>query len=212
MNVNSNFDFNWFDFLLIVMIALGVWRGRKRGMSEELLDVLMWLCIVVGGALFYKPLGKTIASVTGINLLGSYIAAYATVGVLLKFLFASIKKAVGEKLVQSDTFGGFEYYLGMLAGALRFICILFFSINFLHARFISDAERAAVAKMQADNFGSISFPTIGSLQQGVFYESLSGPFVRKHLKAQLIEPVSSRSKPGETIGRRRERAVEEVLR
>lgn len=203
---------NWFDLLVMVTAAIGVWRGRKRGISEELLDVFMWLCIVVGGALLYRPLGKFFATEAGFSLLVANILAYGAIAILLKVLFTAIKKAVGEKLVQGDTFGGFEYYLGMLAGALRFTCILFFIINFLYAKYISDAERAATAKMQADNFGSISFPTIGSLQQSVFYESVSGPFMRKHLKAQMLEPVSGSGPAGETIGRKRERAIEEVLK
>lgn len=209
--MNPNLAPNWFDLIVVAMIAFGIWRGRKRGMSEELLDVFMWLSIVVLGALLYKPLGTIYATTAGFSLLMGNILAYITIGVLLKLAFATIKRAVGEKLVQSDTFGRFEYYLGMLAGAVRFSCILFFAINLLHAKFISDEERAAVAKMQADNFGSISFPTIGSLQQGVFHESVSGAVIRKHLKAQLIEPVSG-AQMGESIGRRRERAVEEVLK
>jgi hypothetical protein len=102
--------------------------------------------------------------------------------------------------------------MGMLAGGLRFFCILLFAISFLHAKFISEAERAATAKMQADNFGSISFPTIGSLQQGVFKESTSGQFIAKHLDEQLMKPAPPSMHKAETIGRRRERAVEEIMR
>jgi hypothetical protein len=101
----------------------------------------------------------------------------------------------------------------MLAGTVRCLCILIFALSFLHAKFISDAERAATAKMQQDNFGSISFPTIGSLQQSVFYESYSGKFIKKNLKEQLIRPTAGGGAArSDTIGRRRERAVEEVLK
>ena len=203
---------NWFDLLVVVFLGVGIMRGRKRGMSEELLDVLQWLCIVVVGALLYEPFGKAIASATNFSPFVSNITAYAAIAVLLKLAVSAFKRAVGEKLVHSDAFGNFEYYLGMAAGAVRFLCILLFSINFLHAKHISEAERAATAKMQADNFGSISFPTFSSLQQGIFHESATGPFLRKHLRAQLLEPVSGGGSRGDTIGRRRERAVDEVLR
>jgi uncharacterized membrane protein required for colicin V production len=203
---------NWFDLLVLVTICFGVMRGRKRGMSEELLDVLQWVAIVVGGALLYKPFGQAIATATNFNRLATTVLAYGFIAIILKVIFTGIKRAVGEKLVHADTFGNFEYYLGMLAGALRFSCILFFTINFLHAKHVSDAERAATARMQAENFGSISFPTIGSLRQGIFFESVSGQFVRKHLSVQLLEPAGSDKRPAETIGRRRERAVEEIIK
>ena len=31
---------SWFDFVTVVMVALGVWIGRRRGMSIELLDMV----------------------------------------------------------------------------------------------------------------------------------------------------------------------------
>ncbi|HEV8542914.1 MAG TPA: CvpA family protein [Verrucomicrobiae bacterium] len=203
---------NWFDLLVLVMVTVGFLRGRKRGMSEELLDVLMWLCIVVAGALFYLPLGQLLTSGVGMPPFFGNVIAYAFIGITLRFLFAAIKRAVGEKLVQSDTFGRMEYYLGMVAGPLRYFCILIFLLSFLHAKYISDAERAATAKMQADNFGSISFPTFGSLQHAVFYESISGKFIRKNLRAQLMQPADATPRGGETIAKRRQRDVEEIMK
>ena len=207
-----NIAITWFDLLLVVVLAAGVLRGRKRGMSEELLDVLQWLCIVVVGALLYASFGQTISDATRMGLAYGYVTAYLFIALLFKLLFTTIKRSVGEKLVHSDTFGRLEYYMGMLAGALRFFCVLLFCLSFLHVKYISDAERAATAKMQKDNFGSISFPTIGSLQQTVFYESESGKFIRKHLRAQLMDPVQNNRASGDTLGKWRQRSVEEVLK
>jgi uncharacterized membrane protein required for colicin V production len=208
----GKYALTWFDLLVLALVAFGIFRGRKRGMSEELLDVFQWLCIVVLGALFYGALGKALSRFAGFPLLLSNILAYAFVAIVIKFGFATVKRSVGEKLVHSDAFGRFEYYLGMLAGMVRCLCILIFALSFLHAKYISDAERAATAKMQADNFGSISFPTMGSLQQTVFYESHSGKFIRKHLRDQLIQPTVGTGPKTESIARRRERDVDEVLR
>jgi uncharacterized membrane protein required for colicin V production len=210
--MKNELSFNWFDLLVMATLVIGLLRGRKRGMSEELLDVFMWLCIIVVGALAYRPAGRLLAQVTNFGLLASNIIGYALVAAILTLIFTSVKRAVGEKLVHSDAFGRFEYYFGMLAGALRFFCVLLFLINFLHAKYISDAERAATARMQAENFGSISFPTMGSLQHAIFYESVSGKFIRKHLRDQLIEPVAGKGGAGDTIGKRRQRDVEEVLK
>ncbi|HTG45319.1 MAG TPA: CvpA family protein, partial [Verrucomicrobiae bacterium] len=194
---------NWFDLLVLALVCVGILRGRKRGISEELLDVFQWLCIVVVGAIGYPPLGRMVAGFTRFPPFYANVLAYAFIAITLKCLFASVKRAAGEKLVQSDAFGRFEYYLGMMAGVTRFMCILIFALSFLHAKYISDSERAATAKMQADNFGSISFPTIGSLQQSIFYESVSGQFIRKNLRAQLVQPAQGGRAGGETMARRR---------
>ena len=212
MNLD-NFHLTWFDLLVLALVAFGIFRGRKRGMSEELLDVFQWLCIVVVGAMTYGPLGRSLARFAGFTLLLSNVIAYLLVAALVKLTFSSVKRSVGEKLVHSDAFGRFEYYLGMLAGTVRCLCILIFALSFLHAKYISDAERAATAKMQADNFGSISFPTIGSLQQSVFYESYTGRFIKKNLRDQLIKPATGNDSPSnDSIKRRRERDVEDVMK
>jgi uncharacterized membrane protein required for colicin V production len=205
---------NWFDLLVLGLVAFGIWRGRKRGMSEEVLDVLQWLCIVVVGALAYKALGQIIASAMRFPPMYANLTGYACIAVIIKLVFTALKRAAGEKLVQSDAFGRLEYYLGMVAGVVRLCCILVFVLSFLHAKYISDAERRATAQMQQDNFGSISFPTISSLQHSVFYESISGTFIRQNLRAQLVQPAFGGLTfgGGDTMGRRREQAVEEVFK
>ena len=210
----SDFQLTWFDLLVLGLVAFGIFRGRKRGMSEELLDVFQWLCIVVIGAMLYSPIGRSVAHYSGFSPLLSNIIAYILVALVIKLIFSTVKRSVGEKLVHSDAFGRFEYYLGMIAGSVRCLCILIFALSFLHAKYISDAERAATAKMQADNFGSISFPTLGSLQQSIFYESYAGKFIKENLREQMIKPsTGAGGGPQEnTIKRRRERAVEEILK
>jgi uncharacterized membrane protein required for colicin V production len=208
----QNLNPNWFDFFFLGVIAVGIMRGRKRGISEELLDVFQWLLIVVVAALVYKPAGKFFADFTHMDLLYGYVSVYILTGLLVKVLFTAIKRMVGEKLIQSDAFGGLEYYLGMIAGALRFFCIMIVALALLHAKYISAQERAATAKVQQDSFGNISFPTIGSLQQTVFYESVSGQFIKKNLSGQLIDAAPPGVRQTETLGRKRERAVDEVGR
>ena len=209
----SDFQLTWFDLLVLALVAFGIFRGRKRGMSEELLDVFQWLLIVVLGAMLYAPLGRVVGRFSGFSPLLSNIFAYVFIALALKLIFSMVKRSVGEKLVHADTFGRFEYYLGMLAGTVRCLCILIFALSFIHAKYISDAERAATAKMQADNFGSISFPTLGSLQQSIFYESYSGQFIKKNLQEQMIKPSHGGApERGPTPGRRREQDIEAIMR
>jgi len=201
--------FNWFDIMALVVLLAGIIQGRKRGISGELLEVLQWLLIVVVSALLYLPLGNSLAGFSHMTLLSSYLIAYFLVAFTIKLIFSMIKKMVGEKLVQADTFGGMEYYLGMLAGALRFISVLVVALAILNAKFISNPERLAEKKMQSDNFGAISFPTLASLQYSIFTESICGKFVRTHLKDQLIRPTPATAIVGSQLPSNRD--LDEVL-
>ncbi|MBM3833958.1 MAG: hypothetical protein FJ403_11945 [Verrucomicrobia bacterium] len=204
---------SWFDFVVLVVLVVGCVVGRKRGMSEELLDVFQWLLIVVVSALYYEPIGRFVAGYTAPSLMLSYIVTYLCLVLSIRLFFGWIKRMIGEKLVASDLFGRMEYYLGMVAGGLRFSCILLLLLAVLNARLISADQLAGEAKMQQENFGTITFPTLGSLQQTVFNQSASGRFVKKYMNDQLIvhTPAEAKLVQREGVAQRREKVVNEVL-
>jgi len=185
----KNFQFSPFDFVLIAFAFVGFLRGKKRGISNELLDVLQWLGIVVGAGLGYRLLGPMLSSLTQLPIMFANIMAYLFVAMIVTFIFKGIKRAVGEKLAKGDAFGRFEFYLGMVAGAVRFLCMALFALALLNSYYTTAAERAATAKTQQDNLGTISFPTLPSLQQSIFVDSYSGKFIDKYLQKLLIERV-----------------------
>ena len=201
-----------FDIVLLIVVLLGLLRGRKRGMSHELLDMLQWVAIIVGAALFYPLVGNLLIRYAGLPPFISNVFGYILGMLIVIAIFRTIKNAVGEKVAQGDMFGRMEFYLGMLGGGIRFFCVLLFIISILHAKYSTAESRAANAKMQQDNFGSISLPTIDSLQQMVFYKSTTGGFIRTNLSMLLVQPQpSGPGRQREGIGRKRERAVEEVM-
>jgi uncharacterized membrane protein required for colicin V production len=204
--------FNWFDLVAVAFLALGVVVGRKRGMSMELLAVLQWLLIIIVGALAYDPLGRVFVDVTGLNAVFCFISAYLLVAVGMKLLFVVLKRMSGEKLLGSDTFGGYEYYFGMAAGGLRYLCILLFLLAVLHAPQISDAELDKQLKAQKEDLGGIYFPPFGSIQRSIFKRSLTGTSADRHLHGQLINvSYAGSGQKTETIYRARQREVDEVM-
>jgi uncharacterized membrane protein required for colicin V production len=214
LNLPSDLTYNWFDLAVFAFLVVGVFRGRKRGMSEELLAIMQWLSIIAASAYFYRPFGLFLVSVTGMTRLFGYTTAYLLIALGIKLFFSFIKRAAGEKLVGSDIFGRMEYYLGMAAGMLRYACMLLMFMAFLNARYISEAELRRVATLQKDNFGDISFPTFGSFQQDVFKKSLVGSLTKQHLSDHLIVtgPDDGKTKAsGDGIGKRREREVQDII-
>ena len=179
--------FNFFDFILLAVLVAGVLRGRKHGMSEELLGLFKWLAILIICALAYEPIGKMF--VGSFTLLFCYVMAYLTAGLVVLIVFAGIKRALGGKLLGSDIFGKAEYYLGMGSGLVRFSCMLLAALALLNARYFSPTEVKAMENFQNDVYGSNFFPTLHTVQSAVFERSLLGPWIKENLSFLLIKPT-----------------------
>jgi len=180
--------FNWFDLLIVVALFVGLQRGRKHGMSEELLKLLKWLALMLGCAYFYQPMGNVIAANSSVfSLLNGYLIAYIGIALVIAALFALIKKATGEKAVSCEVFGRSEFYLGMLAGMTRFSCMVIMGMALLNARNFNQAEIRADINYQNDVYGSTYFPKLYNVQSQVFEHSLSGPWIKNNLSFLLIK-------------------------
>jgi uncharacterized membrane protein required for colicin V production len=186
---------NLFDLIVIVVLAAGIFRGRKHGMSEELIKLLQWLAILFGCAAVYEWGGQMFGQFTGMfGRLSRYLMAYVGGALLIVLLFALVKRSLGGKLLGSDFFGRAEYYLGMGSGLVRFSCMLLAALALLNARYFSPTEVRAMQKFQDDVYGSDFFPTLHSVQQGVFEKSVTGPWIKQNLGFLLIkstEPQNS---------------------
>jgi uncharacterized membrane protein required for colicin V production len=186
---------NLFDLLLVVVLTAGIFRGRKHGMSEELLSMITWLAILFGCAAIYRPGGQILADFTSMfSRLSCYLLAYVGGALLVLLLFAGLKRALDGKLLGSDIFGRSEYYLGMGAGLVRFSCILLAGLALLNARYFSPTEVRAMQKFQDDVYGSNFFPTLHSMQATVFDQSLTGPWIKENLGFLLIQPTEPENK------------------
>jgi hypothetical protein len=91
------------------------------------------------------------------------------------------------KLVGSDVFGSGEYYLGMVAGVVRYTCILIFALALLNAPLYTKAQIDEDLKFQNDVYGSNFFPKLYTLQSDVFEKSFVGPHIHEELGFLLIK-------------------------
>jgi uncharacterized membrane protein required for colicin V production len=210
----EHLKFNWVDLAVVSLLLVGLARGRKRGMSEEILDTFKWLLIVVAARYAYQPLGAILSQSTLFGALTCYLAVYIFVVIFFKMFFSFLKKRMGEKLVGSDLFGRGEYYLGMMAGMVRYSCIIIVGFALINARYYSPDELRANAAYQESNYGTSGlFPGLSSLQSEVFKGSFVGGVAQTYLADFLIKPTAPEDKPLGThsIVRAREREVNEVL-
>lgn len=191
MNLNlSWFPFNMFDFVVVVILATGLMRGRKQGMSSELLSLAKWLAVLFVCAVAYEPIGSFFKQSTSMmSTLVCYLLGYAGSALIIVLVFMGIHRALGGKLLGSDVFGRTEYYLGMGSGMLRFACGMLVGLALLNARYYSPKEVQAMEKFQNDNYGSNFFPTLHTVQSSVFERSICGKWIKENLGFLLIKPT-----------------------
>jgi uncharacterized membrane protein required for colicin V production len=205
----QNLTFNWFDLALVGLLMFGFWRGRKRGMSRECLPVLFWISVAAAGACGYSLLGDQflnadwVKQVFGRNFVDRaevFMFSYGLIALGVYLVFAILNRAFKAKLEGSNAFGGSEYYLGILAGIIRYACIVLVALALAHAPFYSAAEIAASKAYKLDTFGSKGvkgmendtgdyIPDFSEIQAGIFKGSLIGPFIQDKLSMLLINAV-----------------------
>jgi uncharacterized membrane protein required for colicin V production len=210
-----DFTFSWVDLITVLVLVIGFVRGRKRGLSEEFLDVLQWGVIVTLSILFYRPVGDFMNQQRLVSQAMSYVFSILTIALVVKMIFSLFKRQLGQKIIDGDVFGRFEYYLGMLAGMVRWSCMYFLVLSMLHAPHYTKEYRVAKAKSDDYNWGTSIFPSVMSIQEEVFTRSLTGRNAEKYLASVLIAPSSIDSnqlRDDNSMGRRREREVDQLMR
>src|SRR5437868_1231030 len=209
----ESLQFGWFDVLVLTVLLVGISRGRKRGMSEELLDVIKWALVVFVAANIYEPAGQVLAETTVFTDYFCYLAVYLVTIAFFVSVFSFLRPRLGEKIVSADFFGTGEFYLGMVAGAFRYACIILVLLALLNARHYSAQEIREENAFQEANFGAIRFPTPITMQSAIFEKSLTGLMARTYLSSFLIRPTVPEDKhlSKSSNVRARERAVEDLL-
>ncbi len=208
---------NWFDIFVAIVLVIGFFRGRKRGMSMELLPLFEVLVILVAGAQLYEMLGKklALASDGALSLLLSYWISYLLFAFVVHIIFTKLRTAVGEKLVGSDIFGSMEYYFGMGAGMLRFGCLLLMFMALMHSLEFDPVKDAQFRKAQMDNFGNALYiPSPGGIRQEIFKKSYVGLGTERFIPHLLLKVTASDAKltsNREPISKKREAAINDVI-
>lgn len=199
------------DLVTAVVLFLGILRGRRRGLSEELLDMLQWVAIIVLGGMYYRTVSQMVGQSPMFSRVTYNVTAYLIIALVVKLVFSIIKRRLGEKIIGADIFGRCEYYFGMMGAMVRFACVYLFLLNFLHAPLYTAEDLVANQKYQERWFSDIRFPTPCTMQQTVFKESATGWLAERYLNPVLLEPAkrgTSELRGNNSMARRREAGID----
>jgi uncharacterized membrane protein required for colicin V production len=181
---------NWFDLVVITWLVIGIFRGRKNGMSQELLPLFQWIAVIIVASLTYMPAARMLVHYTGLTLLPCLLISYVFIGTMVYALLGKLKPMLDKTFQDGDYFGGGEYYMGMTSGVIRFTCIIVALLAMMNARIITKSERDATLRMQEKNFEGVRFPTYGEVQYAMLFESTSGSFIRDYMSNFLIQSIN----------------------
>jgi hypothetical protein len=161
------------DIVVLITALLGMRIGHRRGVTQELMRLLMWLVLIYTPPWVCRQLDSQVVQYTGISMLWSRFVLYGGTAALAFILVTMAKNALQDRITSMNLFGKLEYPLGSLAGVLRYFCIIVMVLALIHARAATDAERA-----QGGAWSQV--------QDNVFEKSWSGQFVEKYLDTLLI--------------------------
>ncbi len=196
----SNMGFNWFDLVTVAVLGFGLFRGKKNGMSREVILLVQWLVLVLVCGLCYPMLAGLMARYLSDRFWDPF-GAYIALAVVLLIVFKVLKQKFTEKMVTGDYFKGGEYYLGMMAALVRFACVLLFVLALLNAPVYTPGEIAQQVAQDQKDFGGGSgsqfsgsyFPHFSQIQLAVFRDSFIGSRIKNDLGFLLINTGGGKS-------------------
>jgi len=198
--------FNWFDLALGGLLVIGFWRGRKRGMTKEMLPTLQWLTILLGAGFGHVLLADWLQQLGLIQAVfgnhfnqrtAALMSAYLAITLTILVVFRALRRKYDPKLETSNVFGGNEYYWGVVAGLVRYVSLVLVALALLNAPLYTAED---IAKTKAYNnrwyggglkdYNGNFIPTVYEVQDSVFKQSLIGPYIKANLSILLITTLN----------------------
>ena len=188
----DNLPVNWFDGVVAGMLIIGLFRGRKHGMSKEALPLLKWVSLVVVCGLWYQTAAQRLVNTAALSRRASCIFGYLLLAFVIFLVFSVLRWLLVYRLAGNNLFGSGEYYLGMLSGMIRYACMLLAVLALLNAPFYTATD---VTKHDAyvkrwfggGLYSGDYFPSLYTIQEQVFAKSFTGPYIKDYLGPLLIE-------------------------
>jgi len=188
----DNLPVNWFDGVVAGMLIIGLFLGRKHGMTKELLPLLKWVSLVVVCGICYPMAAQLLVNTVQLSQLPSCIFGYLLLALIVVLVFMFLRWLLASRLGDKGLFGGGEYYLGMLSGMIRFACMLLAVLALLNAPVYTeqDIKKHEAYVKQWFGGGLYSgnyFPSMYTIQGQIFAKSYTGPYIKDYLGPLLIE-------------------------
>ncbi|HEY1663772.1 MAG TPA: CvpA family protein [Verrucomicrobiae bacterium] len=207
---NGGMLFDWFDLVFLALVIFALYRGRHNGMTKELIPSLQWVSLMLICGLVDPILGPIFVTQLKLSKMLGFLLAYIALFLVVTIPFSIIKHKYSKDLATSDYFKGNEYYLGMVAGVVKWLCMIMVFLAVLNAPTYTAEQIKAHQQYAQQVYGGGEsgysgdyFPTLQQIQAIVLQNSATGSFVlnQPYLKKLLInaQPPPPKAKPQPVI-------------
>lgn len=184
----------WFDPVFLLVLALGVWRGRLNGAAREHFAAGQWLFVAVVGGVMSRALGGLMVKWLGVTFFAAGIFGYVVGGGIVLIVAAVLRTYHADEMLDTAFFGKAEPAAGGVFGALKFFCLLTIALAFVHARKVADPADPRTFHE--------------TLHVQIFDRSLAGAALEKAGAFMLIPASSNARRP--TVGQKKNQQMNKV--
>ncbi len=181
--------FHWFDLVLVLAFGVSMYFYRHSNSVKQILGVLHWLLVFVISAFVYKYPASWLMQSFDMRPDVAALIIYPLIVALFYFLLGVKRKSMARDADKVEMFGRQEYRVAMFMGALKTVAITLVVIAWVHGRYVTPFELEEYEKFCQENFGSIRWPTLSTVQRDIFSESFSGKAVEKYMKRLMVAAV-----------------------
>lgn len=116
---------NWYDWVVIVAAAYGVWSGIRRGFMGELMSVVGVVLMLYLSLKFYAPLGELLRAYLGFAIEPANLTAFVVISILVYLAAFSMSEYLHDKMKRGGVFAvSVENFGGAIGGLIRTLGIM----------------------------------------------------------------------------------------
>ncbi|MDB6026808.1 MAG: Colicin production protein [Verrucomicrobiales bacterium] len=180
--------FHWFDLVVVLVGGVGAYLGRHGPAAKYIIGFVRWLFVLLICSVLYSLPTVWIAPVFGMrpDILALIIYPLTVPAVYLALGFAW--RASYGRTLKMECFGNKEHYVSMFAGMLRSLVILFVVMAWINGRYVTEDDLQKYEVFSQENFGSLRWPVLSTVQRDVFVDAYTGKLARRYVSALLVTP------------------------
>jgi membrane protein required for colicin V production len=165
-------SYNWYDVVVIIALAYGVWSGIRTGLTGELIRAAGWVLTVTLAVRFYQPVGQWLSGKLNMETEVGHLVAFIAIALGMYAVQVMVRTLV-HKRVKRFKFGAvLENVGGGTAGAVR-MALVMTCLSVMLCLIRSPFWHQQVGKNSA--FGSYvtgRFPAVAAMVEKKFPETM----------------------------------------
>ena len=110
--------YNWYDAVVPIVLAYGVWNGWEAPFTEKIFGVAEMMLALVVGIEWYGPVSARLESVTGMSAVAARPTAFIGIAILVRLLSLLGQHLARRKLLEIEVWRSVNLLGAPLAGFL----------------------------------------------------------------------------------------------